>query len=78
MTMSTREYGIVTVGLTALAGLLAGGAVGVLYAPQSGARTRRRLCGAIEDLKERVGEIAAETSDVLESAVDRGRRALTA
>lgn len=57
-----------TVGATALiTGLCIGVGTGVLFAPQSGARTRRRLRNFAEDIVE-------DTAEALDKVIERGRR----
>lgn len=65
------------VGLSFLTGLVVGGAAGVLYAPQSGARTRRRLSTMADDVRERAGEVAEDAAGAVEKMVERGRRLVT-
>lgn len=65
---------LVQMGFSMLTGLLIGGIAGVLYAPQSGARTRRQLSNFAEDLRERVGEIAEDATEAIEKTVEKGRR----
>ena len=47
---------------------------GFLLAPESGARTRRRLRAMAEDLGERVGDIAADARWKVDRAIERGKR----
>jgi len=61
-------------GLSFLAGLVAGGVAGLLYAPQSGTRTRRQLASAVEDAKERAGEMAEDATGTVQRAVEHGCR----
>lgn len=65
------------VGFSLLTGLLVGGTAGVLYAPQSGARTRRQLANLAEDVRERAGQMTEDTADAIEKLVERGRRFVT-
>ncbi len=76
--MRTEYNGTVAVGLALLAGCLIGGVVGVLYAPQSGSRTRRQLAGLADDVRERAGEMAKDAVTAIEKTVERGRYAMTA
>ncbi len=56
------------VGATALVtGLCVGVGTGVLFAPHSGARTRRRLRSFAEDMVE-------DTAEAVDKVIDRGRR----
>ncbi|HMS83294.1 MAG TPA: YtxH domain-containing protein [Nitrospira sp.] len=56
------------------AGCMIGGIAGLLYAPQSGVRTRRRLTDFAEDVKEKAEDLTDEASVAVKKAVDRGRR----
>lgn len=67
MTQGTWIMGFV---LGAVAGLAAGTAVGLLFAPEKGARTRRQIVRRAEDL----GERAAEALETANDLVERGRR----
>jgi gas vesicle protein len=56
------------VGATALVtGLCVGVGTGVLFAPHSGARTRRRLRNFAEDMVE-------DTAEAVDKVIERGRR----
>lgn len=72
--MNGRKNTAWRVGLSLLTGLLVGGTAGVLYAPQSGARTRRQLANLAEDVRERAGQLTEETTEAIEKLVERGRR----
>lgn len=57
--------------LAFLGGALVGGIVAVLYAPRSGAETRRRMAGAVDDTRElasRVPEAIREASSAAQDA----------
>jgi gas vesicle protein len=57
--------------LAFLGGVLVGGIVAVLYAPRSGAETRRRMAGAVDDTRElasRVPEAISEASSAAQDA----------
>jgi gas vesicle protein len=57
--------------LAFLGGVLVGGIVAVLYAPRSGAETRRRILGAVEETKglaTRVPEAIREASSAAQGA----------
>ena len=71
--MTHGRYAMRFGGLSFLAGLMAGGVAGLLYAPQSGARTRRQLVNVAADAKERVGEMAEDATEAAERVVERGR-----
>ncbi len=72
--MTMNRNGIAMVGLTFLTGFLAGGAAGLLYAPQSGARMRRQIGSLTEDVKERASVLAEDAKGAMDSMVERGRR----
>ena len=65
---------LIPMGFSLLTGLLIGGIAGLLYAPQSGARTRRQLANYAEDIKERAGEVVQDATEVIEKTLDRSRR----
>ena len=71
--MTHGRYGVIFGGLSFLAGLVAGGVAGLLYAPQSGARTRRQLARAADDAKERAGEMVEDATEAAQRVVERGR-----
>jgi len=72
--MNERNNTAWRMGLSLLTGILVGGTAGVLYAPQSGARTRRQLANLAEDVRERAGQITEETAEAIEKLVERSRR----
>ncbi len=73
-----NERNVMLTGLFSFAaGLVVGGAAGVLLTPQSGPRTRRQLMHLAEDMKERAGELADETSEAMHRMVERGRSLAT-
>lgn len=72
--MTRGRFGATIGGLSFLAGLVAGGVAGMLYAPQSGVRTRRQLGNLADDAKERAEELAEDATEAALRAVERGRR----
>ena len=61
-------------GLALITGIVLGTGLGMLLAPQSGARTRRQLRNMVEDATERVGEIADDAKETVSDVVERGRK----
>jgi gas vesicle protein len=61
-------------GTAFLTGLLVGGAMGVLYAPRSGARTRQRLRGFAEDVNERLDLAVGDTRRKMARLFGTGKR----
>jgi gas vesicle protein len=72
--MNERMYGVVKGGFVFLAGLMVGAGTGFVLAPESGARTRRRLRTMVEDLGERAGDIAADARWEVDRMIERGKR----
>ena len=64
---------LVPMGFSLLTGLLLGGIAGLLYAPQSGARTRRQLANFADGVRERAEEMAEDAAEAIEKTVERGR-----
>ncbi len=69
--MTYLSTGVRTAGVSFFTGLLVGGVAGVLVAPQSGAKTRRRLASAKDDVCERAEEMVEEAKDMLKTLVHR-------
>ena len=65
-------------GLALIAGIVLGTGLGMLLAPQSGARTRRQLRNMVEDATERVGEFADDAKETVDEVVERGRKFVVA
>jgi len=72
--MMNGRNGMRRIGLSFFTGCLLGGIAGLLYAPQSGARTRRRLVSVARDVREKAGEMADDATVTIKKAVERGRR----
>ncbi len=72
--MNERMHIVVKGGFMFLTGLMVGAGTGFLLAPESGARTRRRLRAFAGDLGERVCEIAADARWNVDRAIERGKR----
>lgn len=56
-----------------MAGLLLGMAMGLLSAPQSGFRTRRKLKRMVDDFGDQVGEWSEQTKDTMDEMVKKGK-----
>ena len=65
-------------GLALITGIVLGTGLGMLLAPQSGARTRRQLRNMVEDATERVGEFADDAKDTMNEVVERGKKFVVA
>ena len=71
MSEGTRCTAISTT--TFFAGLLAGVCTGVLFATQSGARTRRQLHGWAKDLQEETNHMLGDAKISIGKVIDQGR-----
>ena len=60
------------VGLAFVTGGLAGAAVALLLAPQSGRKSREQVRGYARRTEEHVHELADKATDVMDQAVDKG------
>lgn len=76
--MTNERNGMMVAGLTFFAGCVVGGMAGLLYAPQSGARTRRQLVGFGEDVRERVGDVTEQAAQTIHKVVEKGRSLVNA
>ncbi|HEY6260655.1 MAG TPA: YtxH domain-containing protein [Nitrospiraceae bacterium] len=61
------------VGLAFLTGGLAGAAVALLLAPQSGRESREQVRGYARRAEEQVQELAEKATDLMDQAVDKGQ-----
>ena len=68
-----RGCSLGAVGLAFVTGGLAGAAVALLLAPQSGRESRELVRGYARRAEEQVHELADTATQVLEQAVDKGR-----
>jgi gas vesicle protein len=59
-----------------LCGAAVGAAIGLLFAPKSGAELRGQLADSADKLRRRAGEKYDQASQVVNEAVDRGRDAV--
>jgi gas vesicle protein len=68
-----RGCSLGAVGLAFVTGGLAGAAVALLLAPQSGRESREQVRGYARRAEDRVHELADKATQVLDQAVDKGR-----
>ncbi len=68
--MANRRFGSMELGLSFMVGCLAGGTAGLLYAPQSGTRTRRRIADFAEDIRDRVGDATEQATERIQKATE--------
>ena len=61
-------------GLAFITGIVIGTGMGILMAPQSGSRTRRKLRSFAEDAGERVNEFTEDARDAVDNILERGKR----
>ncbi len=55
---------------------LAGLTIGILFAPQSGAKTRKRLKRVFKDYKDDAKDHLTDAADAVESKVHRAKKAI--
>ena len=67
-----RVCSLGAVGLAFVTGGLAGAAVALLLAPQSGRKSREQVRGYARRAEEHVHELADKATDVMDRAVDKG------
>ena len=67
-----RVCSLGAVGLAFVTGGLAGAAVALLLAPQSGRKSREQVRGYSRRAEEHVHELADKATDVMDQAVDKG------
>jgi len=72
MTNDVRSFWVGSAMFTV--GALVGAGVGLLFAPQSGVRTRRRLHSLVTDTGERAGELVEEAKLSMKQAVKEARK----
>ena len=68
-----RGCSLGAVGLAFVTGGLAGAAMALLLAPQSGRESREQVRGYARRAEENVHELASKTTDFMDQAVDKGR-----
>jgi len=76
--MTNGRNGMMVAGLSFFSGCVVGGITGLLYAPQSGARTRRQLTSLAGDVRERAEEAMGQATHAINKVVERGRSLVNA
>ncbi len=71
-----RGFGGAALALAFLLGGSFGALAALLYAPESGRRTRVRIRRLTEDLQERAVDVAGEVRERVDDAVEQGREAV--
>ncbi|WP_447978344.1 YtxH domain-containing protein [Candidatus Nitrospira bockiana] len=57
-----------------MSGAVIGAGLGLLFAPQPGVRTRRRLRDAAEDLSRQASTLATDVKQMVDDTIDSGKR----
>ena len=70
--MENKTMGGVGIGL--VVGMILGGAVALLYAPESGKETRKLLKSKAMGARDYVGELAVDTADMVKEGVSEVNR----
>lgn len=69
--MADGRCGVLGAGLSFLVGCVVGGTAALLYAPQSGTRTRRRIADFAEDVRDRAGDVTEQATEKIQSAKEQ-------
>ncbi len=68
-----RGYSAAAVALGFILGGVLGGCLAMLFAPESGRRTRERLRDLASDVRDKTVDLSEDLRDKAEDAVERGR-----
>jgi gas vesicle protein len=68
-----RGYSAASIGLAFILGGVLGGCLALLFAPESGRRTRERLRDLAADVRDKTVDMSEELRDKAEEALERGR-----
>lgn len=71
-----RGFGGSALTLAFLLGSAIGALSALLYAPESGRRTRVRIRRLSEDLQDRAGDVAEDVRERVDEAIEQGREAV--
>lgn len=69
--MANERCGLMGIGLSFVAGCLVGGATALLYAPQSGTRTRRRIADFAEDVRDKAEDVTEQATEKFQKATEQ-------
>lgn len=69
--MTDGRCGLLGAGLSFLTGCVVGGTVALLYAPQSGTRTRRRIADFADDVRDRAEDVTEQAGEKIQSAKEQ-------
>ncbi|MCA9470830.1 MAG: YtxH domain-containing protein [Nitrospirales bacterium] len=72
--MDTDTRYVLFGGLAFITGIILGTGMGILMAPQSGSRTRRKIRHFAEDAGERVNEFTEDARGVVDDLMERGKK----
>jgi gas vesicle protein len=76
--MTNERNGMMAVLISFFTGCLVGGTAGLLYAPQSGTRTRRQIGNFAADVREIAGEVTENAIEAIQKVIERGRSLVNA
>lgn len=76
MSNEDRGYSAAAVALAFIMGGVIGAGAAMLFAPESGRRTRERLRDLAADMRDRTLDISEDLRDKAEDAIERGREVL--
>lgn len=62
------------IGISLIAGIILGGAIALLYAPESGKETRKMLRSKAMDARDYVEDLATETAEMVKEGVSEVNR----
>jgi gas vesicle protein len=68
-----RGYSAASIALAFILGGVLGGSMALLFAPESGRRTRERLRDVAADVRDKTIDMSEELRDKAEEALERGR-----
>lgn len=69
--MANERCGAFGLGLSFLAGCVVGGTAALLYAPQTGTRTRRQIADFAEDVRDKAGDVTDQAAENFRKATEQ-------